>query len=225
MTPEKKWPESEVFVVTIDGPAGSGKSTVSQRLGERLGFNVLTTGSFYRGLAFLCQKRQTDISSVSDVVALADSDSLKIEASVNGTQTFVDGEDVSEHLRSEEVARIASQISAYPEVRERLLGPQRSFKKSPGLVAEGRDCGTVIFPDATIKIFLTASLESRASRRSNDSDATSQEHIARRDQADAGRKTAPMAKADDAVEIDTSSLSIDQVVEKIDNLVVQKGWR
>jgi CMP/dCMP kinase len=214
------------FVVTIDGPAGSGKSTVSARLAQRLKLTFLTTGAFYRGLALLCRVKQTNIEDHVVVAGLANYPGFKVVADVSGTQVFIDEGNVSDELNSEAVAAIASRISAYPEVRKALLGRQREFDRAPGIIAEGRDCGTVVFPNADVKIFLTANLDTRAQRRSEDEKNASGHEIlkkmASRDQADSSRKVAPMAKADDAVEIDSSSLSVEQVVDKIVQIVKTK---
>lgn len=215
------------FVIAIDGPAGSGKSTVSGKLARKLGFNFLTTGAFYRGLAILCQLKKVKMENHGEVVALATYPGFVVKADMNGTQVFIDGKDVTAQLSSEQTAKVASQVSAIAQVREALLPPQRAFKRPPGLVAEGRDCGTVVFPEAQVKVFLTASLDTRAQRRfSEDKSATSsheqRQNLAHRDEADSGRKVAPMAKADDAVLIDTSSLTVDEVVDQIEKLVKRR---
>jgi cytidylate kinase len=210
------------FVITIDGPAGSGKSTVSGKLARRLNMTFLTTGAFYRGLAVLCKLKNIDIDNEVLVASLAHYEGFKVAADMHGTQVFVDDQNVTDQLNNDETAKIASRISAYPQVRKALLAAQREFNKPPGLIAEGRDCGTVVFPDAEVKIFLTASLDMRAQRRSSEYKSSSEElikNIAQRDQADSQRKVAPMAKAQDAIEIDTSTLSIDEVVDKIVKVV------
>jgi CMP/dCMP kinase len=220
--------KTKAFVLTIDGPAGSGKSTVSGMLAERLSLNFLTTGAFYRGLAFLCSKKSVDIKNPSAVAKWADYEGFRVEAQVRGTKVFIDGEDVTEELSKEKVAGIASQISAYPEVRTALLERQRAFDVPPGLIAEGRDCGTVVFPRADVKIFLTASLDKRAERRLQDEKTGAPSdlalNLANRDKADTGRKVAPLAKAADAIEIDSSTLSAPEVVSKIE-AVVRKKWK
>ncbi len=218
---DKAFPKTfgKAFVVTIDGPAGSGKSTVSSLLAQRLSLNFLTTGAFYRGLAYLCRKKSVDPTKIGKVTALAHYEGFKVQADVVGTKVLIDDIDVTKELSSEEVALVASQISAYPEVRMALLELQRDFARAPGLIAEGRDCGTVVFPTADVKIFLTASLDKRATRRSAD-----EKTIANRDNADTGRKVAPLAKANDTIEIDSSTLSAAEVVDKIMVLVKEK-WK
>ncbi|MDZ4676149.1 MAG: (d)CMP kinase [Oligoflexia bacterium] len=214
------------FVITIDGPAGSGKSTVSGKLARRLNMTFLTTGSFYRGLAELCKIKKIDITDEVLVASLAHYQGFRIHADMYGTQVFIDDVNVTAQINNDETAKIASRISAYSQVRKALLEAQREFNKPPaGLIAEGRDCGTVVFPDADVKIFLTASLDMRAQRRSSEYKSTSEElikNIAQRDEADSQRKVAPMAKAHDAIEIDTSTLSIDEVVDKIVKVVESK---
>jgi cytidylate kinase len=207
------------FVITIDGPAGSGKSTVSLLLAQRLKLNFLTTGAFYRGLAYLCTKKNVDTSNAYEVCKLANYPDFKVVANHSGTKVFVDSIDITEELNSESVALVASQISAYPEVRKSLLELQRAFNSPPGLIAEGRDCGTVVFPNAQVKIFLTASLDLRARRRASEEGA-----LKTRDAADTQRKVAPLAKASDAIEIDSSSLSAEEVVSKIEEIVKGK-WK
>lgn len=206
--------KSTAFVVTIDGPAGSGKSTVSSLVSKRFHFQFLTTGAFYRGLALMSIKEKTE--DPHKLVEFATSPRFVVKANEHGTEVFIDGEDVTYKLSEEKTAQVASRISAIPQVREALLAPQRAFVKAPGLVAEGRDCGTVVFPHAQVKIFLTASLDARAQRRL---DVEAKESLAKRDQADSSRKAAPMMAASDAVQIDTSTMSIEEVVEKIEELV------
>jgi cytidylate kinase len=211
--------KAKAFIVTIDGPAGSGKSTVSSLLAQQLNLNFLTTGAFYRGLAYLCRKKGVDLTKTDEVTALACYKAFEVQADVAGTKVIIDKVDVTTDLSTEEVALVASKISAYPSVRLALLDLQRGFARPPGLIAEGRDCGTVVFPDADVKIFLTASLDKRATRRLAD-----EQTIANRDNADTGRKTAPLAKAKDTIEIDSSTLSIEEVVDKIIGIVKEK-WK
>ncbi len=215
------------FIITIDGPAGSGKSTVSLRIAGRLGLNCLTTGSFYRGLAAVCKHKGIDVTDEAAVLRASDDPSWKVMASPRGTVVLLENRDISAELNSEALAKMASQVAAHQKVREKLLSPQRAFDRGPGLVAEGRDCGTKVFPHAQVKVFLTASLDTRTSRRSQEdvlSGADVLKRLAKRDQADSQRKASPMAMAADAVEIDTSSLSIDEVVEKVMALIIEKGW-
>lgn len=220
--------KSQSFVITIDGPAGSGKSTVSVRLAQRLQLSFLTTGAFYRGIAFLAQKRNTDLGDEDALVHLTHDPGFSIVANPDGTKVFVDAVDVTTQINNEEVGKGASRISTFSRLREALLEAQRSFDREPGLIAEGRDCGTVVFPNAVLKIFLTASLESRAARRSTEyqtNSKQSQKELSERDERDSQRKVAPMAKAADAIEIDTSLLSIDDVVDRIEKLFKERKSR
>jgi cytidylate kinase len=213
----------DIFIVTIDGPAGSGKSTVSAELAKRLKLRFLTTGAFYRGLAIMSLRHKSGqldgwaaTTEMALLVEMATSPRFEVHADVTGTQVLIDGENVSAQLGEQSTAQEASRIAGIPEVRAALLEAQREFARPPGLVAEGRDCGTVVFPQAQLKIFLTASLDARAQRRES---VEGKESLALRDKNDSGRKTAPMQKAQDAVEIDTSLMSIDEVIEQIQNLV------
>jgi cytidylate kinase len=220
-------PLNQPPVIAIDGPSGSGKSTVSARIAKKFGYVFLSTGAFYRGLAYLAFKKEVDLNDESAVVALIDSPDWQITANTLETRVKVLGVDVTDELNNEQVGALASRVSRSPTVRLALLEPQRRFRKFPGLVAEGRDCGTVVFPDALVKIFLTADLDARAVRRfKEDTTGASAEAIKeaqkKRDQADATRKAAPMAKAEDAIELDTSNLTLDEVVDKIEQIIQRR---
>jgi cytidylate kinase len=136
-------PTTKALIITIDGPAGSGKSTVSALLAKRLKLPFLTTGALYRGLAVFCHQKKVDLGNETIVAGLASDKSLRVSIDPGGTQIFIGTQNVTDQLNTEQVASIASQISAYPRVREELLEAQRSFNREPGLVAEGRDCGTL----------------------------------------------------------------------------------
>jgi cytidylate kinase len=203
-------------VVAIDGPAGAGKSTVAKNLAAYLGIAYINTGSLYRALALAASEAGLDPRQnlPSDFLAAQ-------HLEFRGETLFLNGEDPGSALRSAECAANASLISKQPEVRKFLLSVQRDAAKSQWIVMEGRDIGTVIFPDAQVKFFVTASLEARAKRRlaqqgeiAAGADLTSvMEDIRSRDERDAKRETAPLRPADDAVLVDTTNLSIDQVVE------------
>ena len=221
--------EATIPVVTIDGPAGSGKGTIAIQLAKQLGYHYLGSGTLYRILALYKLQR---LREVDDLRALLDEcEPLRIvfkpmqEEGV--VQVLVDDEDVSDALRTEECAKEASQLAVRPQVREALLKKQLGFRMTPGLVAEGRDMGTVVFPDAGHKIYLTASAEERARRRQKQLrkqgiSATLDRLLAEiraRDSLDKERPVSPLRPAADAVRVDSTDLSIVQVVEHIAALV------
>jgi cytidylate kinase len=196
------------MVIAIDGPAGAGKSTVARAVARALGFTYLDTGAMYRAAA-LARQRDPD----------ADLSKLRIEL---GDRVLLDGEDVTEAIRTPEVSEEASRIAADPRVRDVLVAKQRELLRHGDWVAEGRDIGTVVAPDAELKVWLTASEEERARRRAaelgTDAGAVLLEQR-ERDSRDAGRAASPMVAAPDAVEVDTTGLSIDEVVDRIVSLV------
>jgi cytidylate kinase len=203
-------------VIAIDGPAGSGKSTVGRRLAERLGLEYLDTGAMYRGITFAALRRNIDPADQDVVARLAP----QVELTFDGPRLLVDGVDASIEIRGPEVTRAVSLVAANPEVRRELVRRQREWAaERGGGVLEGRDIGTVVFPDAVLKVYLTASPEVRAQRRSKevtDLDyATVAADLARRDALDQGREASPLAQAGDAVEVDTSDRDIDEIVEDL----------
>lgn len=222
-----KVPHQISFVVTIDGPAASGKSSVSRELAKRLGWRWVSTGAFYRGLAYLADLKKIDFADEARLVSLVYSGEWEIRLTPAKTCVFVGGQDVTEAINQEEVGLLASKISSFPEVRKALLAAQRSLAvPGTGLVAEGRDCGTVVFPAAQVKVYLTARAEARAARRALEqgrdvSQTIDDQKI--RDRQDADRKAAPMQAASDAQVIDTSEYSFLEVVEKVQSLVEAQG--
>jgi cytidylate kinase len=215
-----------ISVLTIDGPSGAGKGTVSRAVAKQLGWHYLDSGSIYRSLAIAVLEQQIELTDIAAIVTVAQAMQLEFEC---GDELIVilNGTDITAQLGTETVGNTASVIAAYPEVREALLQKQKDFKKAPGLVADGRDMGTVIFPEAANKVFLTASSEERAKRRykqliekgiSANLDRITKE-IEARDNRDKERKTAPLIAADDALTIDSSDLPINQVIEAVLNLV------
>jgi len=215
-------------VVAIDGPAGAGKSTGTRRVARELGYAVVDTGALYRGVAY--QARQAGVSwddaeAVTRLAReLAESGKLRFGVGTEGgTRLFADDEDISDAIRSAEMSQGASKVSAIAGVRDALLSMQRSLGAKGGVVLEGRDIGTVVFPDAEAKFYLTASVDVRADRRyqehvtrgdSIDREAVRRE-VVQRDERDTQRPVAPLRRADDAVLVDSSSMSIDEVVSAI----------
>ncbi len=213
-------------VLTIDGPSGAGKGTVSRLIAKKLGWHYLDSGSIYRSLAIAVQKASVDLNAVDEIVKVAEGLVLEFEC---GDELVVklDGKDITHQLGLEQTGGIASQIAALPKVRQVLLKKQQDFKQLPGLVADGRDMGTVVFPEAENKVFLTASAEKRAQRRykqliEKEIDANLVKiinEIEARDRRDMDRTTAPLAMASDALYIDSSDMTIDAVVEEVLNLI------
>lgn len=214
-------------VITIDGPAASGKTSVSRELARRLGWNWVSTGAFYRGLAYVALELKTDLTNEEALARLASSPRWSIEMTESSTRVFLDQKDVTDLIAHESVGDVASKISHFPLVRKSLLAGQRECRnRSQGLVAEGRDCGTVVFPDAEVKIYLTARSENRAERRAlelglNKDQLVQQQQI--RDQQDSTRKAAPLQVPDNAMVLDTTDLNFDQVVSALEKHV-RKSW-
>lgn len=216
------------MIIVIDGPSGTGKSTLAKEVAKKLGFTFFDTGAMYRAFAWKVVKDNVDPSDEAAVNRVAERFGFKIEDSPWGEKTYsVDGEVVTEAIRSREMALLASQVSTYPAVRQTLVKMQRQFAKNTNAVFEGRDMGTVVFPDADLKIFLTADAKVRAERRYQEllmkfpdlSDQLSQEQILHeieaRDQNDRNRAISPLQQAVDAILIDTSHMTIAEVVDKV----------
>jgi cytidylate kinase len=210
-------------VIAIDGPAGSGKSTVARRLAERLSLKYLDTGAMYRAVAFAAIRQGLDPVDAEPVAALA----TTIDLVVDDGRVVVDGVDASVEIRGPEVSRAVSVVAANPAVREEMRTRQRVWAvEHRGGVIEGRDIGTVVFPDALLKVYLTADPAVRAARRAKE--MTDLEYdtvaadIARRDAADQGRSDSPLVEADDAVTVDTTGLEIDEVVELIAGMAEER---
>jgi cytidylate kinase len=211
-------------VVAIDGPAGAGKSSCALRLAQALGFVLVDTGALYRGVALAAQQRDIDWSDGEALGALTRGLDLRFVSGPDGApRLLVDGADRSGDIRTQDIARGASRVSQHPQVREALLGLQRRLGEDGGVVLEGRDIGTVVFPDAEVKLFLTASVEVRGRRRHDELLARGERpdlarivaEIAERDAVDANRAVAPLRPAPDATVVDTSGLPMDEVVASL----------
>ncbi|MGD8566847.1 MAG: (d)CMP kinase [Gammaproteobacteria bacterium] len=212
-------------VITIDGPSASGKGTISARVAEALGWHMLDSGALYRLVAYAALKHQIPLDNNTELEAVARDLDARFVAGANGQEAaiYLGDENVTQTIRTEECGNAASTVAAIPAVRSALLDRQRAFQQPPGLVADGRDMGSVVFPDADLKIFLTASAEERAKRRYNQlmekgasvNLADLFDEIAERDNRDSLRSTAPLKAADNAIELDTTQMTIAEVVDHV----------
>jgi cytidylate kinase len=218
-----------VPVLTLDGPSGVGKGSVARIVADKMGWHLLDSGAIYRGFALAAQSRNIRFDDELDLVGLAEKLDLKFE-SVEGQEllnVYLDGIEVSKELRTEQTAELASQLAVIAPLRAALLKKQQQFEQTPGLVADGRDMGTVVFPHASYKIYLTASAEERAQRRlkqlQNSANAGNISQILaevkKRDERDASRKHSPLKPAEDALIIDTTCLTIDEVIARVMALI------
>lgn len=221
------------MIVAIDGPAGAGKSTIARRVAERLNFQLIDTGALYRTVAWHAVQAKMDLDDAAAIARLAASLRFDFRRDAQGTnQLICDGRVMGDEIRTPAISLASSQISSHPELRQALLQIQRDLGERASSVLEGRDIGTVVFPGAEVKIFLTASNEIRARRRLGQMQERGQAaeladvmaEIVERDRRDSQRAAAPLRRAEDAVDLDTSNLDIDQVVAKILEVVGERGF-
>lgn len=218
------------FIVAIDGPAGSGKSSVAKNIAKRMDFTYLDTGAMYRAVTFKLLKENINCEEIEKVREIL----KKTKIDMRGTSIYVDGEEISAEIRKREVTALVSKTAAIKEVRESMVEQQRVISKGKKVILDGRDIGTVVFPNADVKIFLVATAQERAVRRVKDYERLGQtvsyeevlKEIIERDRADMERENSPLEKAKDAVEVDTTSLTIteveDRIVEVIEKTMIDK---
>ena len=215
--------DNSVPVIAIDGPSGSGKGTIARGLARRLGWNLLDSGALYRLVALVATERSVALDNAEELAEAAATMDVEFSSANDSERILLSGRDVTRQLRTEELGATASVVAALPSVREALLDRQRAFARQPGLIADGRDMGSMVFPQATLKVFLTATPEERARRRHNQLKekgidvslpALSRE-IAERDERDANRKVAPLRTAEGAHILDTTGMTPTEVVEQV----------
>ena len=215
-------------IISIDGPAGSGKSTTARLVAKKLGFIFLDSGAMYRAFTLKALRCHIDLNNEKKLTGLTENTEIKLFENNGWLKIFLDGEDVTKKIRTEKISRNVATVASFPAIRKWMVELQRKIGNGGNIVAEGRDIGTVVFPNARLKIFLVASIEERAKRRARDFSGAKEpadfKNIIRaindRDAIDSNRKASPLKKADDAIEIDTSNLTIEQQVD----LIVEK-WQ
>ena len=219
-------------IIAIDGPAGAGKSTIAKSLARQLGYLFINTGAMYRAVAWKALQLGAALEDVEHVGKLAEDSLIELTGSVDSLRVLIDGRDITEEIATPTISQAASVVSAIPAVRRALVARQQEIGKAGGVVMEGRDIGTQVFPDAEIKIYLDASAEARAERRHTDdlskgvntgSLLRTQAEIEERDHRDKTRADSPLIQAENAVYIDSSGMTINEVVEKILSLIPQQN--
>ena len=223
--------QSSPAVITIDGPSGTGKGTIARAISNWLGWHFLDSGALYRVLGLVVRRDRLDISDEDQIASVASNLDVSFVGVEEDTKVYHDGLDCTLAIRTEECGIVASRIAVFPAVRKALLSKQHAFRLSPGLVADGRDMGTVVFPDADLQIFMTASVEERARRRHNQlkekeicaSLADLSRDIKERDERDVTREQSPLKPSQAAVILDTTAMSIEEVADKVKILVRKRG--
>ncbi|MGA9565204.1 MAG: (d)CMP kinase [Candidatus Korobacteraceae bacterium] len=221
--------DARQLVIAIDGPAGSGKSTIAARLAKKLGYVNLESGAMYRALALKAIEQHVDLDDADALRGLADTTIIQLEPQPDGNRVLLEGRDVSQRIRESDVSLAASRVSVHPAVRQVMVARQRALGAHGGVVMEGRDIGTAVFPNADIKVFLDADPRIRAERRVAQNTTHTPEEASRivedliaRDQRDRTRAVSPLVPAADAVILDSTNLSIDDVVDRVEQLVRQR---
>jgi cytidylate kinase len=218
------------LIIAIDGPAASGKSTTAQLLAQKLGYVYIDTGAMYRACALKAKKMGIDINDEESIRELLDDIDIRIENHNSKNRIFLDGEDVSEDIRADDISALASAISAIPAVRYKMVELQRKMGEKGGVILDGRDIGTFVFPTAEVKFFLTASPEVRAKRRwlelqqkgINKDFSEVLADLVKRDNNDSQRALAPLKKADDAIEVDTSNMTIEEQTDYLYQIICSR---
>jgi len=227
------------LVIAIDGPAGAGKSTIASRLARSLGYTNIETGAMYRALGLKAITSDVSVDDEDALLRLADKSHIELEPTTDGNRVLLDGQNVSQRIRERDVTEAASRVSVHPQVREWMVARQRQMGEAGGVVMEGRDIGSKVFPDADVKVFLDADPEVRGDRRYRQQAVPAAESLfakaakpeavvaemRERDQRDRTRANSPLAPAPDAVVIDSTNLSVDDVLERVNKIIAAKTGR